>query len=74
MVAPAAAVDGWRCFASVRMDWTDDELIERWHERAAILEYLGGRKRKDAERVAAIWIRRVFGRLPEAIKRELETK
>ena len=56
------------------MDWTDDELIERWHERAAIVEYLGDRSRKNADKVAAIWIRRVFGRLPDAIKKELETK
>lgn len=53
------------------MDWTDDELIERWHERAAIVEYLGERSRENADKVAAIWIKRVFGRLPDAIRKEL---
>lgn len=54
------------------MDWTDDELIERWHERAAIVEYLGERSRKNADKVAAIWIRRVFGKLPVVIMERLD--
>lgn len=29
-----------------------DEVIEIWHERAAIREYLGAKRRKEAEQLA----------------------
>lgn len=31
---------------------TVDDVTELWHERAAIREYLGGKRRKEAEQVA----------------------
>ena len=34
------------------MDWTEQELIDLYEERAAIREYDGGMRRRDAERAA----------------------
>jgi len=48
--------DGWV------MDWTEQELIDLYEERAAIREYDGGMTRKDAERAAYFDWRVIVGR------------
>jgi len=53
------------------MDADDETIIERWEERAAIMEYCGGKSRKSADRLAAIQIKRMFGRLPDVILEQL---
>ena len=57
-------------------NYTEDELIELFDERAAIREFDGGMSRKDAEREAYYDLRRLVGNdvyIPEAI-RELVRK
>jgi hypothetical protein len=52
------------------MEVDDETITERWEERAAILEYDAGMTRKNAERLAAISVRRLFGRLPEVVREQ----
>ena len=52
---------------------TDDEIVERWAERAAIQEYEANMTRTAAERAAACWVRRVFGRLPDVVMERINT-
>lgn len=49
------------------MDATDDDIVERWEERAAIIEYLGNVSRRFAEVKAAMEIRKAYGRVPAAV-------
>lgn len=37
---------------------SDEEVIELWNERAAIIEYEGGQPRRDAERRAYVQVKR----------------
>jgi hypothetical protein len=37
----------------------DEEIIELWEERSAIIEYDGGRPRKEAERRACAQVKRL---------------
>jgi hypothetical protein len=53
------------------MDADDNTITERWEERAAILEFDAGMARKNAERLAAISVRRLFGRLPDAVMEQV---
>ena len=43
------------------MQYTEAELIELWHERAAIREYDGGLDRERAEEAAYYDLRRIVG-------------
>lgn len=43
---------------------TDEQLIELWNERAAIIEYEGKRPRIEAELAAYAEARKVVGRTP----------
>lgn len=48
---------------------SDDEIIELWEERAAIIEYEGKQPRRDAERRACVQVKRVHRpneKMPEA--------
>lgn len=50
---------------------TENEIIERWEEIAAIREFDGGMTRKDAERAALFDLRRELGLnvpIPKVIK------
>lgn len=47
--------------------WTDDEIVQRWNERAAILEFDGKKSRESAERLAAVQVKRTCGRLPQSV-------
>lgn len=51
---------------------TDADIHERWEERAAILEYDAGKSRESAERLAAIQVKRLLGRVPESVVKALE--
>lgn len=42
-----------------------DQLIERFQERAAIMEYCGGMKRSSAELAAYAEVKRIVGRHPD---------
>ena len=44
---------------------TDEELLELWHERAAIREYDGERDRKWAEQRAVVDVRKMIGSVPD---------
>ena len=44
--------------------WSDSDLIERFQERAAIMEYCGGMKRTDAELASYAELRKLVGRTP----------
>ena len=46
---------------------TDADIYELWEERAAIIEFDGNRDRANAEKLAAIRIRKQFGRVPQQI-------
>ena len=50
----------------------DDDITEAWRERAAIMEYDGKLTRLDAEYKAASAVRKRYGRLTEAIRREMD--
>lgn len=55
-------------------NYTEDELIEIYEERAAIREYDGGFSRKEAERLAYFDWRRLVGRsiaTPASIREKL---
>jgi hypothetical protein len=52
----------------------DDDITEAWRERAAIMEYDGWLRQDDAEYKAARAIRAEFGRITEAIKREMNSE
>ena len=41
---------------------TDADILELWHERAAIMEYDAGMSRTEAERAAYFDLRRCYGR------------
>jgi hypothetical protein len=41
---------------------SDSDLIERFNERAAIMEYCGGMKRTDAELASYAELRKLVGR------------
>ena len=45
----------------------DEELYQLWEERAAIREYDGGTRRARAEYLAAMDIKRIAGRIPDAV-------
>ena len=53
---------------------TDPDIHERWEERAAILEYDAGKSRESAEKIAAVQVKRLFGRVPESVLEALERK
>ena len=40
---------------------TDADILELWHERAAIMQYDGGMTRAEAERAAYFDLRRCYG-------------
>ena len=42
-------------------DWTDDDLLELFSERAAIMEYSGGLSRQTAERAMLDWMKSEIG-------------
>jgi len=46
---------------------SDEELYQLWEERAAIREYDGGTRRARAEYLAAMDIKRIAGRIPDAV-------
>ena len=53
------------------MQYTDNELIELWEERAAIREYDGGMTREAAEKAAYWDVKNMLGRavkMPEEIR------
>jgi hypothetical protein len=53
------------------MQYTEAELIELWHERAAIREYDGGLDRERAEQAAYYDLRRIVGQgvaVPEVVR------
>jgi hypothetical protein len=53
------------------MQYTESELIELWHERAAIREYDGGLDRERAEEAAYYDLRRIVGQgvaVPEVVR------
>ena len=43
---------------------TDDEIIELWLERSALMEFDGGLTREKADRAAYHDIRRLIGNVP----------
>lgn len=45
----------------------DQELYMLWEERAAIREYDGGTRKERAEYLAALDIRKIAGRIPDAV-------
>lgn len=45
----------------------EEELYQLWEERAAIREYDGGTRRERAEYLAALDIRKIAGRIPDAV-------
>lgn len=53
---------------------SDDAIAEWWIERAAIIEFHGGRGRENAEKLAAICVRRKFGRVPNEILEKIKEK
>jgi len=58
-------------------DYTEEDLIERWEEIAAIREYDGHMPRKIAERAAYFDLRRELGphvHIPERITNELRRR
>ena len=59
---------------SASTDASDETITERWEERAAILEFDAGMTRKNAERLAAISVRRLFGRLPDAVREQVRER
>lgn len=57
--------------------WTDEELVELWEERAAIREYDGQLPRKQAERAAYFDVRKIVGNkvpMPDVIRQAAEMK
>jgi hypothetical protein len=50
---------------------SDKAIDEFWEERAAVREYDGGLSKGQAERLAAIDTRKEFGRLTDAIERQV---
>ena len=46
---------------------SDADIYELWEERAAIIEFDGNRDRANAEKLAAIRIRKQFGWVPQRI-------
>jgi hypothetical protein len=50
---------------------TDEEINERWEERAAIREYLGGFSRLRAEYLAAKDVKEIAGRVTDEILKRI---
>ena len=50
---------------------SDKAINEFWKERAAVREYDGGLSKGQAERLAAIDTRKEFGRITDAIERQV---
>jgi hypothetical protein len=50
---------------------TDEEINERWEERAAIREYLGGFSRSRAEYLAAKDVKEIAGRVTDEILKRI---
>ena len=50
---------------------SDEAINEFWEERAAVREYDGGLSKGQAERLAAIDTRKKFGRITDAIERQV---
>lgn len=55
-----------------RVPATEDEIVEWFEERAAIIEFCGNRDRKNAEKLAAIRVRKQFGYLPDCVLERLD--
>ena len=51
---------------------TDEELLELWNERAAIREHDGGQSKRQAEYRAAKDLQRMFGQMPDVIRRTVQ--
>ena len=50
---------------------SDEAIDEFWEERAAVREFDGGLSKGQAERLAAIDTRKEFGRITDAIERQV---
>lgn len=53
---------------------SDEDIYQWWSERAAIMEFDGGRSRVDSEFHAAKAVRSVFGSIPECVREAIGKK
>lgn len=54
-------------------DWTEQEIVEWWNERAAIRQFKGGMGLQRANFLAAREVRERFGTVPQRITEKISS-